>query len=436
MLLAVSALAGYAPPSLLDAAFRGPSFSATRSSATIFAMVPEEVPVDVLNLIGDKDPEDTPCGVAMCPSRPEKVVWHDEPCGRVLLIYTGGTLGMEKLDGSWLPEHQPGSLQRLIQTMPEFHDESMPDIDMVEYAPLLDSSNIGPVEWASFASLVGEHYFDYDGFVIIHGTDTMAYTACALSYMLEGLGKAVVLTGSIIPMREPFNDARRNLIASIMFAVQLELSEVSIFFNDKLLRGNRAVKAETHGLAAFTSPNFPSLAAVGADGITAQDRHLWRPPPVCRLRVHENLDARVVCVRLSPGFDDSAIRAMVEHSSDLRGLVLSLYGTGNGPSHKRDFMRTIKLAVDKGILVVAVTQCVSGSVELAAYEVGQRLMDLGVVSAGDMTHEACVTKIAYLCGRGLTGKALRDAMGQNLRGELTPASDVKLHTPISGRDRL
>jgi len=233
---------------------------------------------------------------------PERVVQHPSPSGRVLIAYTGGTLGMIKTNASWAPpQHQRGLLSELIAAMVEFHDESMPDIDMVEFDPLLDSANIGPREWCSLANLVRRHYLDYDGFVIVHGTDTMAYTASALSFMLEGLGKTVVLTGSMIPMREPFNDARRNLISSIMLASNLELCEVAIFFNDRLLRGNRAVKCDSGGLAAFSSPNFPPLAVVGATGVSAQNRHLWLPPPASRLRVHSDLDARVTVMRLSPG---------------------------------------------------------------------------------------------------------------------------------------
>jgi len=349
----------------------------------------------------------------------EPVIRHSTPTHRILAIYTGGTLGMVKKDGTWAPPERRGTLAKLIDSMSEFHDDGMPDLDMIEYEPLLDSSNIGPSDWVALAKTIAKHYYDYDGFVVIHGTDTMAYTASALSFMLEGLGKAVVITGSIIALREPFNDARRNLIASIMFASQLDLAEVCVFFNDKLLRGNRAIKSENAGLDAFSSPNYPILASIGASGISCHNRHQWLPPPVCRLRLHTNLDARVLVLRLTPGFDDSTIAAMVTHASQLRALVLSLYGTGNGPSHKSDFMDAIAEAIRKDILVVVVTQCPKGTVSLDTYEVGRRLLEIGVVSASDMTHEACVTKIAYLCGRGLTGAMLRSAMGENLRGELT-----------------
>jgi len=294
---------------------------------------------------------------------------------------------------------------------------SMPELDLIEYDPLIDSSNVAPEDWSRLAGQIRDNYYDYDGFVILHGTDTMAYTASALSFMLEGLGKAVVLTGSMIPLVEVYNDARRNLLISMVFAAELELCEVAIFFNDELLRGNRAIKVDSNSLKAFATPNHPPLAAVGAT-ISAQ-RARWRPPPTTRLRVHTSLETSVVVLRLAPGFNDAAILAMVEHAPTLRGLVLSLYGTGNGPSHKRSFLRTIERAIERGILVVAASQCTSGTVSLETYEVGRLLLELGVVSAGDMTTEACVTKMAYLLGRNIKGERLRKLMMDDLRGELT-----------------
>jgi len=340
---------------------------------------------------------------------------HEMGPGRILLIYTGGTMGMTLQNESLTP--LKGYLPQCIREMPEVHEPSMPEIDIVEYEPLIDSSNIGPEDWATLAAQVRDNYYDYDGFVIIHGTDTMAYTASALSFMLEGLGKAVVITGSMIPLAEIYNDARRNLLISMVFAAQLELCEVAIFFNDRLLRGNRATKVDSNGLDAFDSPNFPPLATVGAR--ISSDRALWRRPPTSRLRVHTILDTSIVVVSLVPGFDDSAIETMVEHCTNLKGLVLSLYGTGNGPSRKAAFLDTISKAISRGIFVVAASQCSKGTVSLDTYEVGRRLLDLGVVSAGDMTTEAISTKMAYLFGRGLTGEELRRAMMDNLRGERT-----------------
>ena len=164
---------------------------------------------------------------------------------------------------------------------------------------------------------------------------------------------------------------------------------MSIFFNDRLLRGNRAIKIDADGLAAFDSPNFPALATIGARIDTA-GRFLWRPQPVCRLRVHTSLDTRIVCVSLTPGFDDGAISAMIAHCPDLHGLVLRLYGTGNGPAAKAGFLQVLSDAIDRGILVVAATQCPRGAVSLSTYEVGRALLQLGVISAIDMTTEACV----------------------------------------------
>ena len=309
---------------------------------------------------------------------------HEMGPGRILLIYTGGTMGMTLQNESLTP--LKGYLPQCIREMPEVHEPSMPEIDIVEYEPLIDSSNIGPEDWATLAAQVRDNYYDYDGFVIIHGTDTMAYTASALSFMLEGLGKAVVITGSMIPLAEIYNDARRNLLISMVFAAQLELCEVAIFFNDRLvrhgtgtteppprrtasplcfarspltglwalsppqLRGNRATKVDSNGLDAFDSPNFPPLATVGAR--ISSDRALWRRPPTSRLRVHTILDTSIVVVSLVPGFDDSAIETMVEHCTNLKGLVLSLYGTGNGPSRKAAFLDTISKAISRGIFVV------------------------------------------------------------------------------------
>ena len=185
----------------------------------------------------------------------------------------------------------------------------------------------------------------------------------------------------------------------------------------QLLRGNRAVKIDSNSLAAFDSPNFPPLATVGASVVA--NRASWRAPPASRLRMHPSLDTNVVVLRLAPGFDDSAILAMIQTAPSLKGVVLSLYGTGNGPSAKAEFLAVIKDAIDRGMLVVAATQCMSGAVNLETYEVGRKLLDLGVVSAGDMTTEAVVTKMAYLFGRKLSGERLRKAMNDDLRGERT-----------------
>ena len=432
------------PPRVFMAAEQPPADTASPPPAAPPAAPPEKEPVEDEDRWLAAEPVRLVSKSGASADTLDDAMDFDSAVNRVLVIYTGGTLGMTMQDGSLAPKK--GFLQKCIVEMPEVHAASMPELDLIEYDPLIDSSNISPKDWSRLARQIRDNYYDYDGFVILHGTDTMAYTASALSFMLEGLGKAVVLTGSMIPLAEVYNDARRNLLISMVFAAQLELCEVAIFFDDRLLRGNRAHKIDSSSLSAFDSPNFPPLATVGAT-IDAE-RTAWRAPPTSRLRVHTNLDASVVCISLAPGFDDSAIVAMIEHASNLKGLVLSLYGTGNGPAQKAEFLSTIQLAIDRGILVVAATQCTRGTVSLDTYEVGCKLLDLGVVSAGDMTIEACVTKIAYvrappqpraqpvlapvhiarsdraafcaqLLGRNVSGERLRKMMVADLRGELT-----------------
>jgi L-asparaginase len=247
----------------------------------------------------------------------------------------------------------------------------------------------------------------------------MAFFATALSFMLENLGKPVVFTGSQIPLCEPYNDARRNLIMALIFAARDTVNEVSIFFHDRLLRACRSTKVNTHKLMAFDSPNLDPLATIG---ITIDENdHLHLPPPRGALRVHTTMDTRILTIRLVPGFDDGMIRYLIDAQSEknnLHALVLQLYGTGNIPSVKKSFITLLADAADRGILVVATTQCQSGGVMLGHYATGQALVSAGVVSAGDMTLEAAACKLAYLCGRGdLNRNEVANLMGFPLRGE-------------------
>jgi L-asparaginase len=291
------------------------------------------------------------------------------------------------------------------------------------------------------------NYLHFDGFVVLTGTDTMAYVATALSFMLENLGKPVVFTGttiigtngwnflclstskffggssvgSQIPLCEPYNDARRNLIMAMIFASRPTINEVSIFFHDRLLRANRATKVNTHRLLAFDSPNFDPLATIG---ITIdENEHLILPPPKGALRVHSRMDTRLLTIRLVPGFDDAMIRQLIEANVEkkrLRALVLQLYGTGNIPSVKESFIQLLSDAVEKDILVIASTQCFTGNVMMGYYATGRALEAAGVVSAADMTLEAIACKCAYLLGRlDLSTQEIGELMGVSLRGEVT-----------------
>lgn len=346
---------------------------------------------------------------------------------RVLILCTGGTLTMAKdplQDDALAPV--PGALTDYLATMTELTDDpDMPEVVAHEYSPLIDSSDMGPGDWAVLASDIGDNYFHFDGFVILTGTDTMAYAASALSFMLENLGKPVVFTGSQIPLMEPYNDARKNLIMALIFACRETVHEVTVFFHDRLLRGCRSTKINTSRLLAFDSPNMEPLAHIG---ITIDENdNLLRPPPKWRFRVHTNMETRLVTLRLVPGFDDAMMGHMIHAAREthLKGLILQLYGTGNLPSLKEDFVQVLADAVQAGVCVVACTQCFTGSVMMGQYATGRALKQAGVVSANDMTVEAANCKLAYLLGRqDLSSDEVRDLMGVNLRGELTPPDEL------------
>lgn len=251
---------------------------------------------------------------------------------RVLVLCTGGTLTMApdpSLGGALAPVE--GALSRYMSEMTELHDEDskMPQVILHEYSPFYDSSDLGPADWARIARDIRDNYLHFDGFVVITGTDTMAYCATALSFMLENLGKPVVFTGSQIPLCEPYNDGRRNLIMALIFASRDTINEVTIFFHDRLLRACRATKVNTHRLLAFDSPNQDPLAKIG---ITIdENEHLVLPPAKGALRVHSRMDTRLLTLRLVPGFDDAMIAEMIERNTEtnlLRALVLQLYVRG------------------------------------------------------------------------------------------------------------
>jgi len=323
-----------------------------------------------------------------------------------------------------------GAVTTYMKEMKELGNDHMPEVIVHEYTPFLDSSDLGPSDWAVLATDIKANYWHFDGFVILMGTDTMAYVATALSFMLENLNKPVVFTGSQIPLSEPYNDARRNLIMSLIFATRDSIPEVSIFFHDRLIRACRATKVNTHRLMAFDSPNLEPLAKIG---ITIDEKeHLSLPRARGALRVHANMDTRLLTIRLVPGFDDKVIRQLVQNSvesNSLKVLVLQLYGTGNIPSVKERFVELLADAVEKDILVVASTQCHTGSVMIGHYATGIALKEAGVVSANDMTLEAVSCKAAYLLGRGdLTTQEVAYLMGVSLRGEVTPSE--ALNPPI------
>jgi L-asparaginase len=334
---------------------------------------------------------------------------------RIYIIYTGGTIGMQRWNGAYAPS--PGYLVDQLALMPELKSDLMPEIAVHEYEPLLDSSNMLPSDWLTIAQDIADRYDEYDGFVVLHGTDTMAYTASALAFLLPSTEKPVVVTGSQIPLCEIRNDARENIITSLLVAADSELPEVCLCFGERLLRGCRATKVSADGLNAFDSPNYPPLARVGIEIEIRRDlvRAMpnGRPPEV----PHINMPA-VAALRLFPGISSRIIRSVLQ--TPLEGLVLEAYGVGNGPDRDEGLLHALREATDRGVVIVVCTQCLRGTVNLGAYETGSALAEAGLVGGLDMTAEAALTKLFVLLGSGRPSEEVWRMMQENLVGELTP----------------
>jgi len=334
---------------------------------------------------------------------------------RVYIIYTGGTIGMRPTSEGYAPA--PGYLAEQIMAMPELTSDLMPEVDIHEYDPLLDSSNMTPDDWHKIASDIGAHYQEYDGFIILHGTDTMAYTASALPFMLQGLGKPVVLTGSQIPLCEVRNDARANLITALTIAANFSIPEVCLCFGNQLLRGCRSVKVSADGLDAFASPNLAPLGDIGVDIRIHWDLVLPAPNAGTALQVHELKQVSIGALPLWPGIPAEVVRNFLQ--PPLQGLILRAYGVGNGPTNNADFLSALKEATARGVVIVDCTQCLRGSVQLGDYATGSALAKAGVISGYDLTAEAALAKLSYLFSQKLPVDEIKRLMQTNLRGELT-----------------
>lgn len=331
----------------------------------------------------------------------------------IYVAYTGGTIGMQLSDHGYIPVS--GHLQRQLALMPEFHRPEMPDFTIHEYQPLMDSSDMTPEDWQHIADDIAAHYDEYDGFVILHGTDTMAFTASALSFMLENLSKPVIVTGSQIPLAELRSDGQINLLNALYIAANYPINEVTLFFNNRLYRGNRTTKAHADGFDAFASPNLSPLLEAGI--------HIRRlstpaaPQGTGLLRVHPITPQPIGVVTIYPGISADVVRNFVRQP--VKALILRSYGVGNAPQNA-EFTNTLQEACRRGIVVINLTQCMSGKVNMGGYATGNALAQAGVISGLDMTVEATLTKLHFLLSQNLDSESIRTQMMTNLRGELTP----------------
>lgn len=332
---------------------------------------------------------------------------------RVLLIYTGGTIGMLPGANGYAP--RPGVFGGTLAAIDALRHPALPSWDFVELDPILDSSDVAVPEWNRIAALIAERYGDYDGFVVMHGTDTMAYTASALSFMLENLAKPVILTGSQIPLCELRSDGLDNLITSLLIAGGGRVHEVCLCFGGRLLRGNRATKVSADGLRAFDSPNCPPLAEAGI-AIRYLDAALL-PRPCGTLRLQRLEQVPIGVLKVFPGIQFELFEPIM--TATLRGVVLETFGAGNIPAAGGALLPIIRRAFQSGAVVVVCSQCPQGTVSLGAYEASAALRRAGAVSGHDLTTEAAVTKLCYLFSRGLDAETVKATMELDLRGELT-----------------
>ena len=337
---------------------------------------------------------------------------------KIYIAYTGGTIGMKKTKDGYRP--LAGFLSRLMDAMPELRDPRIPSFEIHEYTPLIDSSNMSPRLWLHIARDIATHCEAFDGFVVLHGTDTMAYTASALPFMLQGLAKPVILTGAQIPLCEIRNDARENLVTAMMIAADYAIPEVCLFFGHQLLRGNRSVKINANGFDAFSSPNFPALGTAGVGIDIRWDLVLPPPDKPAPVAVKAFTESRVAALRLFPGISAHVVRNIL--APPIKGLVLETYGVGNAPDNDPDLLDVFKKACERGVVVVNCTQCLKGTVRPNAYATGSALERTGVISGYDMTAETALTKMFHLFSLNLTVDQVKAQMQVNLRGELTRPS--------------
>ena len=335
----------------------------------------------------------------------------------VLLIYTGGTIGMKESGHGLVPF----DFSQILSEVPELQKFTF-KIDSYTFDPLIDSSDVEPLMWKDLAILIKEKYDDYDGFVVLHGTDTMAYSASALSFMLDGLAKPVIFTGSQLPIGSLRTDGKENLVSAIEVASAKDdlgramVPEVAIYFNSKLLRGNRSTKVNATAFNAFRSPNLPPLAEAGID-IRYNKALIRYPATNVPLGIHTNLDTRVAILKVHPGITEQVARNVLL-GSGIRAVIIETYGSGNAIS-KPWFIDIVRESAASGKILLNVTQCLAGDVNMNLYATGKALKEAGVVSGSDITTEGGLAKLFYLMGEYADNEKVKHLLEKNLKGEIS-----------------
>lgn len=335
----------------------------------------------------------------------------------ILILYTGGTIGMVMDNKTGVLK--PFNFENLFEVIPTLRLFNY-DIDSYCFDPLMDSSNMNPENWVQIADVIEKNYESYDGFVILHGSDTMAYTASALSFMMQNLNKPVILTGSQLPLGVVRTDGRENILTAIEIAAAKEdetpvVPEVCIYFENQLFRGNRTIKYNAQNFEAFISPNYPTLAKAGIK--IDYSRNAIHRPNFKKLKIFRNLDCNIGILKLYPGISKSIVESTL-NSKGLKAVILETFGSGNAPDNQW-FLIALKKALEQGIIILNVTQCQVGKVEMGKYETSIQLKEMGVISGKDITTEAAVTKLMYLLGTVKDNEKVKEILGSSIVGEMS-----------------